>query len=207
MWQCGYNVAKVDQKDQGYKEGIFQVETCRIREVYKTKPMANLTCFNVSSRTACGTLKIHMLPSTASINTCQTCCCQHIFKQVHATTCEVKSSFLMTSGEEKHLLCKEMNVYDCHFYAAASISGMHVLSYVTPFFQFLAHLKCTFSNFLAHLNCTFHLKASKMTFTHLFMWSRIKSLTWSHPESMRFRYGEDGIALGSRWRQVKISSR
>lgn len=147
MWQCGYNVAKVDQKDQGYKDGIFQVETCRIREVYKTKPMANLTCFNVSSRTACGTLKIHMLPSTASINTCQTCCCQHIFKQVHATTCEVKSSFLMTSGEEKHLLCKEMNVI---------------------FMLLQAYLECTFFHmwhpcfqFLAHLNCTFHLKVSR----------------------------------------------
>ena len=43
------------------KDGIFQVETCRIQEVYKTKPMANLTCFSVSSRTACVTLKIHML--------------------------------------------------------------------------------------------------------------------------------------------------
>lgn len=124
------NVAKVDQKDQGYKDGIFQVETCRIREVYKTKPMANLTCFNVSSRTACGTLKIHMLPSTASINMSnlllptylQTGSCHHLWREKFILDDKWRGEASPVQGDE------------CHSYAAASVSGMHVLSYVTAIF-------------------------------------------------------------------------
>ena len=101
--------------------------------------MANLTCFNVSSRTACGTRhwKFTCFPQQHQ-STHIKGSCHHLWSEKFILDDKWRGEASPVQGDE------------CHFYVAASISGIHVLSYVTPIFQFLAHL-----------NCTFHLKASR----------------------------------------------